>query len=285
MEKKEYMSKWDELARELGADIKPESEKPPESVVPPAPSRAPEASPPLPPPPKKAPGWDSLAGELGLPPAPPEEKPAQPRQRSARPHASRSDAKSPGAKRHHREKNLVARNRVAKTGRRVQRRGETNHKARSHVASDPAAMVSAARVGGAVGQNVRSKTCKAKSKVKVSRASAVNARKADAESVAVAVVDLADVEVIAVASVRGVIVMKPPAKVGRSAQVVLKDKSGRNDRRDPSARTTRTGRAAGAQNAERDRSGQIAQDQKLNVRNASLNRRRHLAKNRPSQRQ
>ena len=175
---------------------------------------------------------------------------------------------------------------MAKTGRRVRRRGETNHKARSHVASDPAGMVSAARVGGAVGRNARSKTCKAKSKVKVSRASAVNARKAGAENVAVAVVDRADAEVIAVASVRGVIVMKPPGRGGSNGRVARRDKRGRNDQRDPSAKNDQNGVGGrSAQNAERDRSGQIAQDQKPNVRNANLNRRRHLARNRPSQRQ
>lgn len=86
MEKQEYKSKWDELAREIGAEIPPETQQREEAVsapqVPPAArpiqrSETPaESRPPLP---KKAPGdWDSLAGELGLPPAPPSEKPAKP---------------------------------------------------------------------------------------------------------------------------------------------------------------------------------------------------------------
>jgi hypothetical protein len=119
----------------------------------------------------------------------------------------------------------------------------------------------------------------------MSRASAVNARKAGAENVAVAVVDRAGAAMIVVASVRGVIVMNPSVKDGHRGQVVLKDKSGRNDRRDPSGKNDQSGATGrSAQNAERDRNGQIARDQKLNVRNANLNRRRHPARNRPSQR-
>ncbi len=86
MEKQEHTSKWDELARELGAEIPPEIEqreatvaayKPPLKETAQSPADSSET---LPPPPKKiAADWDSLAGELGLPPAPAEEKSAKSR--------------------------------------------------------------------------------------------------------------------------------------------------------------------------------------------------------------
>ena len=186
---------------------------------------------------------------------------------------------------HSRGKTFGAMNRVEKIGRRDKRRGETSREARNHDPSGHAEMVSAARADEAVGRNARNKMCKARSKVKVSSASAVNARKADAESVAVAVVDRADAAMIVAASARGVIVMNPSVKDGHCGQVVLKDKSGRNDRRDPSGKNDQNGATErSAQNAERDRNGQIARDKKLNVRNANLNRRRHPARNRQSQR-
>ncbi|MEX2317630.1 MAG: hypothetical protein WD669_10800 [Pirellulales bacterium] len=76
MEKQEVRSNWDELARELGAEAPPESERPtlaPSAAAPPA-----EPAKPLAPPPKRsAADWNQLAGELGLPPVPaPPPKPA-----------------------------------------------------------------------------------------------------------------------------------------------------------------------------------------------------------------
>src|SRR4051794_40170786 len=85
MEKQEYKSKWDELAREIGAEVPPEIEQR-EQAVQAAPasdsSSAPrerEQASPIVLPKKPAPNWDALAGELGLPPAPLEEKPASPK--------------------------------------------------------------------------------------------------------------------------------------------------------------------------------------------------------------
>src|SRR5688572_4592046 len=85
MEKQETKSKWDELAREIGAEIPPETIAREEAVATPQPpqalrpTRSVEKSAESRALPKKAtPGWDSLAGELGLPPLPPEETPAEP---------------------------------------------------------------------------------------------------------------------------------------------------------------------------------------------------------------
>ncbi len=80
MEKQEFKSNWDELVRELGAEIPPEtlqreqavSEKtehaaassPSLAEQPTAPARAPLSK-------RAAADWDSLAGELGLPPVEP----------------------------------------------------------------------------------------------------------------------------------------------------------------------------------------------------------------------
>jgi hypothetical protein len=86
MEKQEYKSKWDELAREIGAEVPPEIEQreqtvstTPDPVSAGGPSERESAASQVVLP-KKAPvNWDNLAGELGLPPAPPEEKPAAPK--------------------------------------------------------------------------------------------------------------------------------------------------------------------------------------------------------------
>jgi hypothetical protein len=85
MEKQEYKSKWDELARELGAEISPEIEQREEAVsaaqesgvgISRAADESSETRLPLPK--RTAVDWDNLAGELGLPPAPPDEKPIEP---------------------------------------------------------------------------------------------------------------------------------------------------------------------------------------------------------------
>jgi len=88
MEKQEYKSKWDELARVIGAEIPPETEQREEAVsAAPAQSHVtPQPTKPIPAPPvapKKSPAnWDMLAGELGLPPI---EPPAPPKVAEARP--------------------------------------------------------------------------------------------------------------------------------------------------------------------------------------------------------
>jgi hypothetical protein len=73
MEKQEVKSKWDELARQLGAEVAPETEQLVESVSTPAeivesreqssPSRASRPAAPK----RPAAGWDNLASEFGLP--------------------------------------------------------------------------------------------------------------------------------------------------------------------------------------------------------------------------
>jgi hypothetical protein len=83
MEKQEPKSKWDELAREIGAEVSPETEQREEEVAQ-RPSKtegiARESEPSHSPSPKKAAvDWNALAGELGLPPAPAEEAPAEPK--------------------------------------------------------------------------------------------------------------------------------------------------------------------------------------------------------------
>src|SRR6476646_10306499 len=81
MEKQEHKSKWDELAREIGAEVPPEIEQREEAVAqrPATPETSARESEPVhaAPPKKAAVDWNALAGELGLPPAPPEEKPAE----------------------------------------------------------------------------------------------------------------------------------------------------------------------------------------------------------------
>jgi ribonuclease E len=77
MEKQELKTKWDDLARELGAQVSPETEEreqvisttASESAPPPAsqPASKPETASP-PPPKRSAADWDKLAGDLGLPP-------------------------------------------------------------------------------------------------------------------------------------------------------------------------------------------------------------------------
>jgi ribonuclease E len=73
MEKQEFKSKWEELAREIGAEVTPEAVLRAEAHPEPAPNSG-LLEPPLtpaqiPPLPKKAPAdWASLAGDLGLPP-------------------------------------------------------------------------------------------------------------------------------------------------------------------------------------------------------------------------
>src|SRR5687767_9695828 len=75
MEKQEVKSKWDELAREIGAEISPEREQLVEAVTPPAEAEANIAPKPRtsarPPAPKRPAGWDNLASEFGLPVAEP----------------------------------------------------------------------------------------------------------------------------------------------------------------------------------------------------------------------
>src|SRR5215218_6050051 len=75
MEKPEAKSKWDELVRELGAEIPPEVQEREEAVAaakPQAaapPSRVQEtATPPAPLPKRSATNWNSLVTDLGLPP-------------------------------------------------------------------------------------------------------------------------------------------------------------------------------------------------------------------------
>ena len=80
MEKQEFKSKWDDLARELGAEVSPETQQREEAAVlaaqepiPDAAGRAPEehAASPTNLPKRSTPGWDNLACELGLPPGEP----------------------------------------------------------------------------------------------------------------------------------------------------------------------------------------------------------------------
>ena len=80
MEKQEFKSKWDNLARELGAEVSPETQQREEAAVlaaqEPSPvaanrSREEHAASPTILPKRSAPGWDNLASELGLPPAEP----------------------------------------------------------------------------------------------------------------------------------------------------------------------------------------------------------------------
>jgi len=76
MDKQENQSKWDELARELGAEIPPESDRPkPPGVEDAGPAAPAEPPKPRPVPPKRAADWESLSSELGLPPAPSASKP------------------------------------------------------------------------------------------------------------------------------------------------------------------------------------------------------------------
>jgi hypothetical protein len=97
MEKQELKSKWDELAREIGAEIPPETQQREEAISTTTDQDAPQQSratqqstivrPPLP---KRPAGWDSLAGEFGLPvvepPLPtPEVPPPTPAQRPPAP--------------------------------------------------------------------------------------------------------------------------------------------------------------------------------------------------------
>jgi hypothetical protein len=81
MEKQEVKSKWDELARQLGAEVSPAAEQLVETTSP-----APEETLPtavessdvvsrLPAPKRRAAGWDNLANEFGLPTPPPPVEP------------------------------------------------------------------------------------------------------------------------------------------------------------------------------------------------------------------
>jgi hypothetical protein len=98
MEKQEFRSKWDELARELGAEISPETEQreqarstPPAGETPPVEIAAKSAT--IGTSPKRSSAdWDKLAGDLGLPPA---DAPPQPPEQPAdedRPPAPRSQS-------------------------------------------------------------------------------------------------------------------------------------------------------------------------------------------------
>jgi ribonuclease E len=114
MEKQEFKSKWDELARDLGADISPEIEQREQAMSTPMSESAPRpadhggtVAPPLPK--RAAADWDKLAGELGLPPGEPSPPPAPVRTEEHRP-ASRSTAtpvgdvsRPPAPERQHRE--------------------------------------------------------------------------------------------------------------------------------------------------------------------------------------
>lgn len=74
MENKESGSNWDELARELGAEVPAADEQQPAAAKPAAAPPPPKPAKPLPAPPKrKESGWDSLASDLGL--APPQPAP------------------------------------------------------------------------------------------------------------------------------------------------------------------------------------------------------------------
>src|SRR5262245_53366339 len=90
MENQENKSNWDDLARQLGAEVRPD-----EPPAPPAPADAvPEsysyqraADKPRTAPPKKTANWGQLNAELGLPPVeepPPPEPPRQPQQLTER---------------------------------------------------------------------------------------------------------------------------------------------------------------------------------------------------------
>jgi hypothetical protein len=96
MEKQELKSKWDELARELGAEIPPETEQreqalstaTAETTPPPASqsaARTATVSPPSPPPKRSAADWNKLAGDLGLPPIEPEADHSEPTIEQRRP--------------------------------------------------------------------------------------------------------------------------------------------------------------------------------------------------------
>lgn len=78
MEKQQLKSKWDDLARELGAEVPPGVEQREQAVstfsqetaaVPPAHAQEKPAASTTAPPKRKPAGWDSLATDLGLPPA------------------------------------------------------------------------------------------------------------------------------------------------------------------------------------------------------------------------
>jgi hypothetical protein len=110
MEKQEVKSKWDELARQVGAEISPEIEQ-----VVDAPTRAAaqtetpesylsETSVSVAPPKRPAAGWDSLASDFGLPiPEPPVEatvdRPAPPVPRVEESRAHTDEAERPGRER------------------------------------------------------------------------------------------------------------------------------------------------------------------------------------------
>jgi hypothetical protein len=79
MEKQEVKSKWDELARQLGADISPETEQLVESVpIPTSEAESWEApsteTVPVPVPKRHSAGWDTLANEFGLAVPEPQDK-------------------------------------------------------------------------------------------------------------------------------------------------------------------------------------------------------------------
>lgn len=93
MEKQELKSKWDELARELGAQVSPETEQREQAIstatteAAPAPAvhAAPKDATVSPPPKRSAADWDKLAGDLGLPPSEPAEQPPEPQVEQRRP--------------------------------------------------------------------------------------------------------------------------------------------------------------------------------------------------------
>jgi ribonuclease E len=75
MENQEYKSKWDDLARDLGANISPGAETQDQSPPPPQaasqPTSKPAATPPAAPPKRSAADWNKLAGDLGIAPVEP----------------------------------------------------------------------------------------------------------------------------------------------------------------------------------------------------------------------
>ncbi|MEX2308701.1 MAG: hypothetical protein WD738_13965 [Pirellulales bacterium] len=115
MEKQEFKSKWDELARELGADVSPEIEQREETisdvVTESAAPDSSEAAPAIvrPPVPKRAAAdWDKLAGDLGLPPGEPESAPIEepreePREKPRPAPVEHQESRRPQMERSHRE--------------------------------------------------------------------------------------------------------------------------------------------------------------------------------------
>lgn len=103
MEKEEAKSNWDDLARELGADVPSEPEPPERPHSPPGGENEPsevasgpaKSSAKRPPPPRKPAGWDELADSFGL--QRPAEEPPEPKKRPAKepPEPKRRSAEEP----------------------------------------------------------------------------------------------------------------------------------------------------------------------------------------------